>query len=198
MYDIFYRKARLSSDPPPASTLNADDISAPKHRFKDRTSRTVDPNNPVYYINGMSHADDVYTKPKPSKALIKDNHLLQTRDIPGATPGWQPTYNFDRKEFRNTNYIGDIEGTHADSIKHSITTKRESNPLNPVYQSLDPGEILEPLIPPLIPADLIKVPTVPVLKGAHKEPKELATGKSSLLMRLYFLIPKRFFVLWLD
>lgn len=159
-----HARARRESEPA-GSALNTQDISAPKHRFKDRTTRVTDPNNPSYYVNGMHYEDDAYTKPKQQKPLIADNHLLQTKDIPGATPGWTPTYNFDRREFRNTNFIQDIEGTQADSIKHSIITKRQSNPLNPVYQALDPGELLEPLIPPLIPADLIKVPTVPVPKG---------------------------------
>jgi hypothetical protein len=98
------------------------------------------------------------------KKYIADNHLLQTKDIAGATPGYiNPIA--ERREYRNTNYIGDIDGTQADSIKHSITTKRESNPLAPTYQSLDPGEVLQPLIPPLIPHSMIKTPTVPIPRG---------------------------------
>jgi hypothetical protein len=112
----------------------------------------------------MDYYDDSYTKPKPLKKYIADNHLLQTKDIAGATPGYiNPIA--ERREYRNTNYIGDIEGTQADSIKHSITTKRESNPLAPTYQSLDPGEVLQPLIPPLIPHSMIKTPTVPIPRG---------------------------------
>lgn len=112
----------------------------------------------------MDYYDDKYTKPKPMKSYIADNHLLQTKDITGATPGFKDT-KFERREIRNINYIQDIEGTQADSIKHSIVTKRESNPLAPVYQSLDPGELLQPVIPPLIPASMVKVPTVPIPRG---------------------------------
>lgn len=43
--------------------------------------------------------------------------------------------------------------------------------MQPVYQALDPGEKLLPLIPPLIPAELIRVPTLPaVSKATVKNP----------------------------
>lgn len=160
------------------------DISKPNHRFKDRTTRVTDPNSPFYRINGMVYCDDKYTKPKPLKPYIADNHLLQTKDITGAAPGHK-TGNFERREVRNVNFIQDIEGAQADTIKHSIVTKRESNPLAPVYQSLDPGELLEPLIPPLIPPTLIKVPTVPVQRGnkvsSSDAARAAATGARSEL-----------------
>lgn len=149
------------------------EVSAPTHRFKDRTSRVTDPNNPHYHINGMDYADDKYTKPKAQKAYIADNHLLQTKDITGAAPGGLKDTRFVRREVRNINYIADIEGAHADSIKHSIVTNRQSNPLVPVYQSLDPGELLQPVVPPLIPPAMVKVPTVPVERGHRpKEPEQ--------------------------
>lgn len=151
---------------------NGPEISAPTHRFKDRTSRVTDPNNPQYHVNGMDYADDKYTKPKLLKGYISDNHQLQTKDITGATPGFKDT-RFVRREVRNINFIDDIEGAHADSIKHSITTNRQSNPLAPVYQSLDPGELLQPVVPPLIPPAMVKVPTIPVQRGNRlKEPEE--------------------------
>lgn len=159
----------------PGSLSNNEYSSAPNHRFKDRTTRVTDPNNPSYHINGMDYADDKYTKPKTQKAYIADNHLLQTKDITGATPGFKDT-KFERREVRNINYIQDIEGAHADSIKHSIVTKRESNPLAPVYQSLDPGELLQPLIPPLIPPAMVKVPTIPVQRG-NKVPAPASAPK---------------------
>ena len=140
------------------------DISVPTHRFKDRTTRITDPNNPTYHINGTDYFDDKYTKPSVGRAYIADNHLLQTKDIAGATPGWVDV-KFERREVRNINFIQDIEGAQADSIKHSIVTNRQSNPLEPVYQSLDPGELLQPLIPPLIPPSMVKVPTVPIQRG---------------------------------
>jgi len=113
----------------------------------------------------MDHYDGISTKPRKPRALIVDSQLLQTKDILGATSGWKPT-DFPRREYKNTNYLGDIPGAQADSIKHSIITKRETHPLVPVYQSLDGyGELLEPLIPPLLPPSMIKVPTVPLQKN---------------------------------
>jgi hypothetical protein len=89
--------------------------------------------------------------------------LLQTKDITGATSDTRYASPFPRREFHNTTFIGDFEGPHADSIKHSIRTNRTTHPLQPVYQSLDTGEILLPLIPPLIPPEIVKIPTLPAL-----------------------------------
>lgn len=143
--------------------LNTQDVPTKNLRMQDRTSRCVDPNNPVYQINGMIYEDDPKSKPKPLKKEIAA-HFLQTRDIAGAYPGWEPTQ-IVRRDYRNTNYIGDISGACADSIKHSITTKRQVHPLNPVYQSLD-GDSLQPLITPLIPPSMVKVPTISVPKSS--------------------------------
>lgn len=109
----------------------------------------------------MDIYDDKYTKPKEPKKLIPDNFLLKTKDINGATADTRYADPFVRREFKNTNFIGDIKGSHADSVKHSIVTNRNTHPLQPVYQALDPGELLLPLIPPLIPPELVKVPTLP-------------------------------------
>lgn len=166
----------------PQDNLDVKDISAPNHRFIDRTSRVTDPNRPEYRINGVEYRDDNYTKPKPLKKYIPENNLLKTRDIPGAYSGWKPD-DIVRRDYRNTNFIGDIEGSNADSIKHSIVTKRQSNPLVPVYQSLDPGELLAPLIPPLIPPDLIKVPTVPIRKSNETR----GTFRLYCALRFHFL-----------
>eukprot|EP00428_Durinskia_dybowskii_P067759 CAMPEP_0170386594 /NCGR_PEP_ID=MMETSP0117_2-20130122/17115_1 /TAXON_ID=400756 /ORGANISM="Durinskia baltica, Strain CSIRO CS-38" /LENGTH=362 /DNA_ID=CAMNT_0010642421 /DNA_START=463 /DNA_END=1551 /DNA_ORIENTATION=+ len=154
------------------------DISVPNHRFKDRTTRVTDPNNPTYHINGMEYQDDKYTKPKPLKKYIADNHLLQTKDITGATPGFKDT-KFERRDYRNINFIQDIEGTQADSIKHSIVTKRQSNPLAPTYQSLDPGELLQPVVAPLIPPTMVKVPTIPVQRGSKVNSSDVPPSSTS-------------------
>lgn len=176
-------------------------ISVPTHRFKDRTDRITDPNNPVYHINGMDYYDDKYTKPKSLKGFIADNHLLQTKDITGATPGFKDSL-FPRREIRNINYIQDIDGAHADSIKHSIVTKRQSNPLAPVYQSLDQGELLQPLIPPLIPPSMVKVPTVSVPRGNQVDSAERSSSsglksapgviRNSHFDGMFLLISQRF------
>jgi hypothetical protein len=54
----------------------------------------------------------------------------------------------------------DIEGAQADTLKRCLHTKRSTNPLYPVYKSLDGGEPLEPLLKPLIPASAIVKPTL--------------------------------------
>ncbi len=146
--------------------MECQDISAKNHRYTDRTTRVTDPCDPVYSVHGMTIKNDKYTKPKEPAKYIADNHLLQTADIKGATADTRYASPFPRREYRNTNYISDIEGAHADSFKHSIVTKRQTHPLQPVYQALDPGELLLPLIPPVIPPDMVKVPTLPQLPPA--------------------------------
>jgi hypothetical protein len=71
---------------------------------------------------------------------------------------------------KNTNFVGDINGACADSIKHSIVTNRTTNPLQPVYSGLDCGDLLLPLIPPLIPQDLVKFPTFRKLSQERNGP----------------------------
>lgn len=140
--------------------LDVQDISARTHRYVDRTNRRTDPNNPYYVVNGMEIKDDPLSKPKPLPKQI-DNFLLKTKDITGAEADSRHASNFARTEVRNIMNIADIEGAHADTIKHSIVSNRRTNPLQPVYQSLDPGELLLPVIDPIIPPDIIKVPTMP-------------------------------------
>lgn len=153
-----HAKARLEG--PPHEIMAVADIAARTHRYVDKTSRCSDALNPHYFINGMEYKDESYTRPKPTRSLIADNTILRTDDIPGAYVGWMAQKQ-PRRDFRNTNFIGDIQGAHADSIRPGIVTKREVNPLVPVYQSLDPGELVQPLNRPLVPAEMVKVPTLP-------------------------------------
>lgn len=83
------------------------------------------------------------------------------QDITGAAADTRFSSPFQRTEIRNIMNISDIDGACADSVKHSIVGSRRTNPLQPVYQSLDQGELLLPLIPPLVPPEVIKVPTMP-------------------------------------
>jgi hypothetical protein len=123
------------------------------------SQRVTDPVAPEYFIDGRVIRDDPReTKPAPLKSFIDNGFLLKTKDITGAT-AVEDRY-AGRTEFRNTNFLGDISGAHADSIKHSIVTKRETNPLNPRYPSLDDGAALAGPVTCLIPPDIIKVPTV--------------------------------------
>lgn len=145
-------QARYSA--PPYPIMECQDISKQTSRYVDRTSRSTNSLDPVYHINGETI--DTQFKPSPSKPYIEGNHLLQTKDILGAYPGWTPN-KFDRREFRNTNHLDDIKGAKADSIKHGITTNRSLHPLQPYYPSLD-GEVLPPCTVPLLPEQLFNKP----------------------------------------
>ena len=142
-----------------------------KVKFQDRTTRDTNIVEPVYYIHGDKIADDMRSKPRKPKPFIADSHLLQTRDIPGATAGDRGSHRVAipdelRREFRNTNYLGDIPGAQADTVKHAIRTSRKTNPLNPHYQSLDgDGQVLHDPIDPLLPNSIIKVPTLKPTKS---------------------------------
>lgn len=159
--------------------LETEDVSKNTHRFVDRVTRDSDPCAPVYRVHGMEIKDGKECKPRSLPKYMAGNHLLQTKDITGATSDTRYASPFPRREYRNTNFIGDIEGSHADSIKHSIRTNRTTHPLQPVYQSLDPGEMLLPLIPPLIPPELVKVPTLPALDREKSAQAFLSKSQSS-------------------
>lgn len=157
-----HAKARLEAPPSDVMWLTE---NPKKISYHERTTRHENVMSPHYKINGMEYFDDPkYTKPKSLPKYIADNHLLQTRDIDGAYPGWGK---LQRREYRNITSTADIEGAQADTIKHSIVTKRCTVPLTPVYQSLDGGgELLKPLIEPVMPPTLITMPTLPRTKGS--------------------------------
>lgn len=128
-----------------------------------RSYRSTNSLDPEYFINGMHYKEKF--QPKPMKKFIPDSMLLKTRDINYPVVDLPP-----RREFRNTNFVKDIEGAHADTIHHGITSNRDTNPLLPVYQALDPGETLDNPVTSLIPAELIKLPT-------FKPSKNLSTSQ---------------------
>lgn len=141
------------------------------------SKRETDPVAPRYHIHGREIFDDEkFTKPAPLKKPIADNHLLMTQDISGATARNIEALFEHRREFRNTNYLGDISGAQSDTIKHSIVTKRQTDPLNPAYPSLDDGACLAPPVTSLIPSDIIKVPTVFHKKTFVEEQKQNHDG----------------------
>jgi len=153
-----HAKARLEA--PPHDLMAVADIAAKTHRYIDKTSRCTNTLNPEYFVNGMTFKDAAYTRPRPNRDLIPDSAVLRTDDIPGAYPGWKAE-KAPRRDFRNTNFLDDIPGARADTIRPGIVTQRQVNPLQPVYQSLDPGELIEPPLRPLVPADMVKMPTIP-------------------------------------
>lgn len=133
------------------------------------SQRSTDPVAPTYFIDGREISDNARdTKPLPLKKFLPGNHLLLTHDISGATARSADEMFQSRREFRNTNFLGDINGAQADSIKHSIITKRQTNPLNPNYPSLDDGVPLAAPVTSLIPPEIVRIPTVFHNKLAEK------------------------------
>ena len=104
----------------------------------------------------VSYDDPRYTKPKKPMPYFPESSLLRTKDI-NAGPDPKVVV---RREYGRTNYIGDIVGSESDSIKHSITTTRTTNPLVPVYQSLDYGDALPPVLTPLMPYSMVTAATL--------------------------------------
>jgi hypothetical protein len=125
-----------------------------------KSGRTIDPQAPVYSVNGMLIRDDIkFTKPRPlPNAADHDFFSLKTNDIEGAWPGWTPPHECQppverRRHFRNTNFVGDIAGAQPDTVKHAIRTNRVVNPLNPVYDSLDGERLKPPMTPNILNGD---------------------------------------------
>ena len=149
--------SRASLENPPRDIMSNGEIDLKKKKFQDRGNRKTNLMEPIYNINGVIIKDDEkYTKPKPLKKQISDNHLLQTEDIDGAKKGWKI---LSRREYRNTMITSDILGAQSDSIKHSIQSNRLTNPLAPVYRSLD-GDPLVPPVVPLLPISFVDKPTL--------------------------------------
>lgn len=152
-----HERARLDADPHPIMEIG--DVTRRTHRYVDRTTRIAQVLDPVYNLHGEVIMDDPkYTKPRPLKKEIHDSHLLQTRDIAGAYSGWTNAGR-DRREWKNTNFTGDIDGAQADTIKHSIVTTRCTHPLSKIYTSLDGEQLVGP-VSTLVPAHIVKQPTL--------------------------------------
>ncbi len=144
-----HRRARHEAAPLDHS-LNVSDITAGGFR----TRRATNPLTPSYRVNGMDVADDPEKSRPRALPKAKDGpfYPLTTADIEGAAPGWRPLPQVNppleaRRHFRNTNFMGDIPGAQADTVKHSICTERHVNPLNPVYTSLDGEPLANPQTP---------------------------------------------------
>ena len=138
------RHERARREAPPRDGLDVRDIM--DEGFT--TTRVTDPMNPHYFMNGMETCDDpIRTKPRAlPKAIPGPYRSLYTDDILGAKSGWRPPHEMQpppekRRHWRHTNFVGDIGGAQADTVQHTIPTKRRTNPLNPAYRSLD-GDIL--------------------------------------------------------
>jgi hypothetical protein len=104
----------------------------------------------------ISFDDPRFTKPRKQMHFCADSALLKTKDI---NDGPDPK-EIIRRQYGRTNYIGDIPGCEADSIKHSMVTNRKTNPLVPIYQGLDYGDLLPPLLSSLLPPAMVYAPTL--------------------------------------
>ncbi|CAD8154622.1 unnamed protein product [Paramecium pentaurelia] len=70
--------------------------------------------------------------------------ILTTQDIVGAQAGSHSQHFLrtnQRKDYRQTNSISDIEGVKAGTLKKGIESKRYTNPLMPAYQMPGNSEI---------------------------------------------------------
>ena len=167
-----HAKARLEA--PPSDIMNVSDIIATKKPL-EVTKRRTNPISPNYTIYGSDiHDDPRHTKPRPLPKQVFGGHLLETHDINTSTKAWQPHM---RREFRNLTTTMDIEGAQADTVIHSIVTKRATNPLQPTYQGLDRDLMLEPPVMPLMPPSIITRPTMRPSKDNAAPPA--ATSSSS-------------------
>jgi hypothetical protein len=144
------RHERIRLEFSPRNNLDVSDIS----KVLRTQIATKNPLEPEYYIHGM-HIGQKF-RATPNKNYLKDNMLLKTRDINYPPPDLEvPT----RREFRNTNFILDIDGAQADTIRHGVRSSRNTNPLLPVYKSLDFGKILDNPVHSLLPAAHVTMPT---------------------------------------
>lgn len=180
-----YGIRRIRYEAPPTDVMNVTDISGQNNRYIDKTKRSVNALDPEYCIYGETIRNDPkHSKPTKAKAYISDSHLLQTNDIDGASPGWNRS-GVERREVKNTNYLNDIDGAHADSIRAGIVTDRCVHPLEPWYTSLD-GEILSPTTVGLLPKDVFHSPKLiassPIKPPLHGNASPLRLSASTSLI----------------
>ena len=124
----------------------------------------------------VSYDDPKYTKPRKALPYFPESSLLLTKDI-NTGPDAKGSF---RREYSRTNYIADIKGTEPDSMKHSIVTTRVTNPLAPVYQSLDYGEPLSSGLIPLLPCRMIFAPTLRPLMPVSGDIKDHHSTQSKV------------------
>ena len=161
-YRPVYRRARLENSP--HEIMGNDGVVFKKERFQDRCKRDTNLTDPVYHVNGIVVANEEKSRPKMLKKLIDDNYILKTRDIVGAYSGFRDE---ERREIRNIMSTADVPGAQADTIVHSMKSDRVTNPLTPVYESLDGGNLM-PLVKPLMPGSFVKVATLKSEKQGSK------------------------------
>jgi hypothetical protein len=133
--------------PAPKDNISCQDING-DGLFK--STRHVDPLSPRYQYDVPEITDDAGTtsrlsswrigdvagnKPRSPPKAIADHNSLEVHDIPGAYAGYLPPVVHARRHYRNTNFVGDIEGTQPGF--QPFRTTRTTNPLSPSYALLD-------------------------------------------------------------
>ncbi|KAM3146328.1 hypothetical protein pb186bvf_001673 [Paramecium bursaria] len=118
-----------------------------------KSTRVTNPLEPEYIVRDedgnkmtVGQVDGSRTKQLHPIQINKfASSSLATQDIHGAQAGTHSQqflrYN-ERKDYRSTNNVKDIEGVSAGSLKKGITTIRQLNPLQPAYQIPGSTEIL--------------------------------------------------------
>ncbi|CDW75394.1 UNKNOWN [Stylonychia lemnae] len=111
---------------------------------KFTSSRSVNPLLPQYQIRDESGqlitiGEIAGSSPKKQPERLNGGYFsgLEVKDIPGTAVGSKRLGNFhskERKHFRDTNNIGEIEGAQASTIKRGVSSQRQTNPLNPTYK----------------------------------------------------------------
>jgi len=148
-------------------------------KFAERTTRRSNPVQPVYEVNGIIIQDNDTTKPKKAKHFIEQGTFsLTTQDIVGATSANSPKKR-ERTGVRDIMITSDVPGAQADTVVHSIVSDRDTCPLFPVYQSLDDGSPLQPVVKPLLEKSQMNHPSLRLLQRQRELSEQLLASTLS-------------------
>eukprot|EP00698_Gefionella_okellyi_P021889 TRINITY_DN7175_c0_g1_i1.p1 TRINITY_DN7175_c0_g1~~TRINITY_DN7175_c0_g1_i1.p1 ORF type:complete len:498 (-),score=96.61 TRINITY_DN7175_c0_g1_i1:86-1579(-) len=141
-------RSRARGETAPRDTISCKDING-DGIF--RTTRVVNPLEPLYKYDvprdeSGAPVDAEWTigHVPGAKPVFKHRELkgsvdkMNTRDVPGAYAGWAPESREERerREFRNINFVGDIDGAQADT-RYRFKSERRTDPVDPRYVLLD-------------------------------------------------------------
>ncbi len=136
--------ATVRASQPAASHNRTLDVSDILSDGKRKPQRVTDPQAPVHTIHGMVVKDDELSAPRSRhRETNTPFYALSTHDIEGAVPGWKPKHKMGgvapekRRHFRNTNYVGDINGTTAGTRQRGLRSNRVTDPNAPSYTPLE-------------------------------------------------------------
>lgn len=128
-----------------------------------RTRRSTNPLQPVHTVHGRRVEDEAESHPKTRHRQRRSHEPffpLTTSDIEGAQPaGVSKNSDFpglpmeNRRHFRQTNFVGDIEGSQAGTRRRGLCTQRTTNPNERDYALLD-GNRRDDLVVPDTPLGL--------------------------------------------